>query len=329
MLNLPHRFCSGSERSLKTVPKIRRVLLAGVLCLPVLISAQLPPTQTAAIQVHVHVGHPTTPYTPIWNYFGADEPNYLYAANGKKLLGELAALSPVPVHFRPHNLLTSGDGEGSLKWGSTNVYTERPDGTPVYNFTITDRIFDALLNAHVRPLVEIGFMPKALSTHPEPYRHSFPKSDIFTGWSYPPNDEAKWSKLVLAYASHLRERYGSQTSTWLWEVWNEPDISYWRGTPDQYDRLYDLTAAAIRKALPGAKIGGPEATGVSDHSEPFLRQFLEHCAHGKNAATGKVGAPLDFISYHPKGKPEFVDDHASASTDNSVSQGHVVMSMGT
>ena len=203
-----------------------------------------------------------------------------------------------------------------MKWGSTNVYTERADGTPVYDFTITDRIFDALVGAHVRPLVEIGFMPEALSTHPEPYRHSFPKGAIFTGWSYPPNDEAKWSKLVLAYATHLHERYGDQTNTWLWEVWNEPDIAYWHGTPEEYDRLYDLTTAAIRKALPGAKIGGPEATGVSDHSEPFLRQFLEHCTHGRNAATGGVGAPLDFISYHPKGRPEFVG-------------GHVVMSVAT
>ena len=268
---------------------------------------------SAPVSVTVHARTAIGPYTPIWNYFGADEPNYIYAPNGRKLLGELAALSPTPVYFRPHNLFTTGNGEGSLKWGSTNVYTERPDGTAVYDFTITDRIFDALLAAHVRPLVEIGFMPEALSTHPEPYRHNFPNGNVFTGWSYPPKDEAKWSKLVTAYAAHLHERYGSQTADWLWEVWNEPDIAYWHGTPEQYDRLYDLTAAAIRKVMPAAKIGGPEATGVSDHSEPFLRQFLEHCAHGANAATGGKGAPLDFISYHPKGKPSIVDGHVEMS----------------
>ena len=272
--------------------------------------------KTEPVTVHVHAARPIGPYTPIWNFFGADEPNYLYAANGKKLLGELASLSPVPVYFRAHNLFTTGNGEGSLKWGSTNVYTEKLDGTPVYDFTITDRIFDALIDAHVRPLVEIGFMPEALSTHPEPYRHNFPKGDIFTGWTYPPKDEAKWSKLVAVYADHLRQRYGDQTKTWLWEVWNEPDIGYWHGTPAEYDRLYDLSAAAIRSVMPQARIGGPEATGVSDHSEPFLRQFLEHCAHGVNAATGSTGAPLDFISYHPKGNPTFVDNH-------------VVMSIGT
>lgn len=270
---------------------------------------------TAPVSIKVHAAQPTDPYTPIWNYFGADEPNYLYAPNGKKLLGELSALSPVPVYFRAHNLFTTGNGEGSLKWGSTNLYTEKPDGSPLYDFTITDRIFDALIHNHIRPLVEIGFMPQALSTHPEPYRHTFPKGDIYTGWTYPPKDEGKWTKLVAAYAAHLRHRYGSQTATWLWEVWNEPDIGYWHGTPEQYDRLYDLTAAAIRRQLPNAKIGGPEATGISDRSEPFLRQFLDHCAHGVNAATGGTGAPLDFISYHPKGSPKFVD-------------GHVVMNVG-
>ena len=282
------------------------------IAIPACLHAQ--PPQEVTIQVHAaqHIA----PYKPIWNFFGADEPNYLYAPNGKKLLGELASLSPVPVYFRPHNLFTTGSGDGSLKWGSTNVYTEKPGGTPVYDFTITDQIFDALIQAHVRPLVEIGFMPQALSTHPEPYRHTFPKGEIWTGWTYPPKDEAKWSKLVTAYATHLHERYGSQTATWLWEVWNEPDIPYWHGTPAEYDRLYDFTAAAIRGVLPQARVGGPEATGVSDHSEPFLRQFLEHCAHGVNAATGGTGAPLDFISYHPKGSPKFVD-------------GHVVMSVGT
>jgi xylan 1,4-beta-xylosidase len=299
---------------------LRRHLAISLLAGTVLPAASAQTTAPSAlIHISVHSRQPIGPYTSISSYFGADEPNYLYAPNGQKLLRELAAMSTAPVYFRPHNLLTTGDGEGSLKWGSTNLYTENPDGTPIYNFTITDRIFDALVNAHVRPLVEVGFMPEALSAHPQPYRHNFPKGDIFTGWSYPPKDEAawtKWSRLVEAYAAHLKQRYGSQMNSWLWEVWNEPDIPYWHGTPAEYDRLYDLTAASIRKILPRAKIGGPEATGVSDHSEPFLRQFLEHCAHGANAATGGIGAPLDFISYHPKGHPTVVD-------------GHVVMSIAT
>ncbi len=269
-------------------------------CLPMAASSQTTPP----IVITVHADKPAGPYKPIWNFFGADEPNYTYAPNGQKLLRELGELSPAPVYFRTHNLLTTGNGEGSLKWGSTNAYTEKPDGTPVYDWTITDRIFDALVAARVRPLVEIGFMPEALSTHPEPYRHTFPKGDIFTGWAYPPKDYDKWAALVRAYTDHLKSRYGAQVNDWLWEVWNEPDIGYWKGTPEEYDRLYDASANAIRAVLPNARIGGPETTGVaSSHAEAFLRQFLEHCSHGKNVATGATGAPLDFISFHPKGRP--------------------------
>ena len=79
---------------------------------------------------------------------------------------------------------------------------------------------------------------------------------------------------------HAVARYGkSEVETWPWEVWNEPDIFYWRGTPEEYDKLYDFTAAAIRRALPTAKVGGPATTNPnSEKAGAYLRQFLEHCA---------------------------------------------------
>src|ERR1700729_3016367 len=101
-------------------------------------------SKTAPITVQVDAGHPTGLYQPKWNYFGADEPNYSYAPNGQQLLRELSQLSPTPVYVRLHNLLASGDGSASLKWGSTNAYNEDAAGRPVYNWEITDRIFDAL-----------------------------------------------------------------------------------------------------------------------------------------------------------------------------------------
>ena len=70
---------------------------------------------------------------PFWAWFGHDEPNYTYMKDGTKLLSELAALSPVPVYVRAHNLLTSGDGVPALKWGSKNGYSEDADGNPVAN----------------------------------------------------------------------------------------------------------------------------------------------------------------------------------------------------
>src|SRR5437667_6378771 len=149
------------------------------------------------VQIQVDVRTNAGPVRPAWNYFGYDEPNYTYAENGKKLLGELAEASPVPVYVRTHNLFTTGDGSRSLKWGSTNIYTEDAAGKPVYDFTIVDRIFDAYHAAGIKPLVELGFMPQALSMHPEPYRHNFPNGSIFTGWAYPPKDYQKWADLVF------------------------------------------------------------------------------------------------------------------------------------
>jgi xylan 1,4-beta-xylosidase len=276
--------------------------------------AQSPVGNTSAappVVIEVDAGHPDGVYKPTWNYFGADEPNYIYSANGLKLLKELAALSPAPVHVRLHNLLTTGNGTPSLKWGSTNAYRENAAGNPVYDWTITDQIFDALRDSGVQPLVEVGFMPEALSTNPVPYQHKFPNGSIYTGWSYPPKDYDKWAALVTAWATHLRDRYGAGAlQGWLWEVWNEPDISYWHGTPEEYDRLYDVTAAAIRSVLPTAKIGGPDSTGPgAGRSSEFLQQFLEHCIRGRNSATGGTGAPLDFVSFHPKGSPAMVDGH--------------------
>ena len=107
---------------------------------------------------------------------------------------------------------------------------------------------------------------------------------------------------------HLHQRYGSDVDTWTWEVWNEPDIPYFHGSAEDYYKLYDITTSAVKQVLPHARVGGPAATGPGDKN-PFLRNFLEHCARGINADTGKPGVPLDFISFHPKGDPKFVDGH--------------------
>ena len=248
---------------------------------------------------------------PVWSYFGYDEPNYTYAKNGKKLLGELRQLSPAPVYIRVHNLLTSGDGTASLKWGSTNAYREDAAGRPIYDWEIVDRIFDTFREQGVVPLVEVGFMPEAMSSHPQPYRHNFPEGSIFTGWAYPPKDYTKWEELVFQFAKHLRERYRAQdVQRWLWEVWNEPDIEYWKGTREEFFALYDHAAQGILRAIPDARIGGPDPTGAAGkNAAEFLRAFLEHCARGNNAATGKTGAPLSFISFHPKGAPQWKGDH--------------------
>jgi xylan 1,4-beta-xylosidase len=290
-----------------------RIVFFSLFLLP-LISQLCWPQASQSVSIQVQVDQSEGAISPVWNYFGYDEPNYTYAPNGKKLLGELVALDAQPVYVRVHNLLTTGDGTASLKWGSTNVYTEDVTGNPVYSWVILDQIFDTFRAAGIKPLVELGFMPKALSTHPEPYRHDFPRvpvGDIYTGWAYPPKDYQKWSELVFQFVHHLRERYGdAEVKTWLWEVWNEPDIGYWKGTPEEYFKLYDFAVDGVLRALPEARIGGPDTTGPGNtKASDFLRAFLEHCAHQKNYANGKIGSHLDFISFHPKGSPAWQGDH--------------------
>src|SRR3954464_4818304 len=110
--------------------------------------------QKATIQINFE--KETGDMKPIWAWFGYDEPNYTYMKDGRKLLSEIAALSPVPVYVRAHNLLTTGDGTPALKWGSTNAYTEDGSGAPRYDWTIVDRILDAYVERKMKPFVEIG-----------------------------------------------------------------------------------------------------------------------------------------------------------------------------
>ncbi len=261
------------------------------------------------VRIVVNASAAEGPFPPVWAWVGHDESNYTYSEEGRELLRQLAYLSPVPVHDRTHNLLTSGNGAPALKWGSTDAYTLDASGHPVYNWAILDKIFDAYRAAGIAPYVEIGFMPKALSTRPEPYQHHWPHGPLFTGWSYPPRSYKAWADLVYRWVRHMVRRYGvARVRAWEWEVWNEPDISYWHGTPEQYEKLYDYTADAVRRALPGARVGGPATTGPSSPAAArFLEGFLRHCVSGKNYVTGRTGAPLDFISFHAKGITRFAD----------------------
>jgi xylan 1,4-beta-xylosidase len=263
------------------------------------------------VEIRVDAAATVGAYRPMYAYFGYDEPNYTYMKNGKKLIAELQALSPVPVEIRAHHMLVTGDGTPALKWGSTNAYTEDASGKPVYDWTIVDRIIDTYIQVKARPFVEIGFMPEALSTNPQPYVVNWPARDGGRGWSYPPKDYGKWAELVRQWVLHSVARYGkAEVEKWSWELWNEPDISYWRGTPEEYNKLYDYTSDAVKRALPTARIGGPGSTGPGGaKAAAFLKQFLEHCARGTNAVTGKTGAPLDFITYHAKGSPRVVNGH--------------------
>ena len=261
------------------------------------------------VTIRVDAAAVAAEWRPIWRFFGYDEPNFTYMKDGQALLGELSRLGPETVYIRTHHLLTSGNGVPALKWGSTNVYTEDAEGRPVYDWTIVDRIFDALLARGAKPFVEIGFMPEALSTRPDLYPRNPPpgeRAPVDAGQAYPPKDYEKWRSLCREWVRHCIERYGrTEVESWWWEVWNEPNILYWKGTREEYYKLYDYAVDGVRQALPTARVGGPHTAGGPGGD--FLRLFLDHCRSGRNEATGGFGAPLDFIAFHAKGAPRWQD----------------------
>jgi xylan 1,4-beta-xylosidase len=301
------------EKSIKINWKQSFILLLIFILLSPCIIAQKAKTDSEPVTIVVDLTIEKGPLKPIWAFFGHDEPNYTYMKDGKKLLTEISDLSKVPVFVRVHNLLNTGDGTPGLKWGSSNVYTEDEKGNPIYSWTIIDKIFDTYIERGMKPLAQISFMPKALAKYPEPYQRTWNPANVArgdpSGWASPPKDYEKFAALVYEWVKHSVERYGKvEVESWLWEVWNEPNGVYFRGTTEEYIKLYDYSADAIRRALPTAKVGGPHSTGPGSASAAkFLQDFLDHIVSGKNYVTGKTGAPLDFIAFHAKGLPTMVN----------------------
>ncbi|RZL35374.1 MAG: beta-xylosidase [Rubrivivax sp.] len=287
-------------------------LVSALLALAMATAAQA--QQPFPVQMAVDASRPVGELKPIWRFFGADEPNVATMKDGRKLMKRLGELKPGSVYFRTHNLLNTGDGTPAFKWGSTNAYTEDAQGRPVYDWTVVDRILDSYLERGVRPYLQIGFMPQALSSAPAgtPYQHSwrpgFAYELIAGGWNAPPKDYAKWGELVYQWTKHCLERYGrEEVLQWYFEVWNEPNgPAYWTGTQDQFNKLHDFAIAAVRRALPEARVGGPDVAGPGG---AFMDAFLKHVVSGSNHATGQVGTPTDFLAFHAKGSPRFVDGH--------------------
>jgi len=161
------------------------------------------------------------------------------------------------------------------------VYDEA-DGKSVYNFSYVDQIYDGLLQAGVRPFVELGFMPKKLAAQ-ESYQAFWYRPIVS-----PPKDWAKWDDLITQFGQHLVERYGiDEVSHWYFEVWNEPNLDFWTGEPKQstYWQLYDHTAVALKKVNARLRVGGPATAEAA-----WVGAFIAH------ATANQI--PYDFVSTH-------------------------------
>jgi len=171
------------------------------------------------------------------------------------------------------------------------VYDEDKQGRPIYNFSYVDQIYDGLLSAGVKPFVELSFMPYKLAVRP----------DLQAFWYHPnvspPKDYAKWDDMITQLARHLVERYGiEEVATWYFEVWNEPNLDFWTGTPRQlsYFELYDHTAYDVKAVSPRLRVGGPATAQAA-----WVGDMIKHA--------DQANVPLDFVSTHVYGNDKVSD----------------------
>jgi xylan 1,4-beta-xylosidase len=176
------------------------------------------------------------------------------------------------------------------------LYDEDAAGNPVYNFSYVDQIYDGLLQNHVRPFVELSFMPKKLASANAV--HSFWYKQNVS----PPKDYDRWAAMISAFAKHLIDRYGiDEVSQWYFELWNEPNIDFWAGDPKEatYYHLYDVTAVALKNVSPRLRVGGPATAQAA-----WVDRFIRHCTENQ--------IPVDFVSTHVYGNDTSQDVFHSA-----------------
>ena len=244
----------------------------AALTLAVIAAAAQPPV-TEDIQINASAGTHSFPH--FWEQmFGSGRANLSLRESYREDLRSVRDITGFQW-IRFHAIL--GDENG--------VYAEDAQGKPVYNFSYVDQIYDGLLTNHVKPFVEISFMPQTLAAHPQ--LHPFWYKPIPS----PPKEMSKWSALVTAFGQHLLDRYGkSEVESWYFEVWNEPNIDFWNGMPQQqtYFDLYDGTARALKNLNNGIRVGGPATAQAA-----WVDAFIAHCT--------EKHVPFDFVSTHVYG----------------------------
>jgi xylan 1,4-beta-xylosidase len=258
--NMKQRICS----SLLTVV-VTAVVSTGH------VSGQTP----VAENITIDAAAATHPFPHFWEQmFGSGRANLSLREDYRKDLRAVRDITGFQ-YIRFHAILDDENG----------VYGEDAQGKPVYNFSYVDQIYDGLLENHVKPFVEISFMPRKLAANLKP--HAF----WYKPLPSPPNDPAKWGTLLQAFAKHLEDRYGkAEVDTWYFEVWNEPNIDFWDGDPQQqtYFALYDVTAKALKSVDGDVRVGGPATAQAA-----WVDAFIAHCTKEK--------VPFDFVSTHVYG----------------------------
>ncbi|MFF5175777.1 xylan 1,4-beta-xylosidase [Micromonospora sp. NPDC000089] len=266
------------------VAAVSEVTVTGPTGTPVTAATLAATAQPPTVELRVDAAHPGSPLPRPWQpMIGSERLSQLLCIDlsggreiGKELLAALRRIrDEVGVEtVRAHAILHD----------DLAVYRE-VDSEPVIDFTGVDRVYDLLLSTGLRPCVEIGFMPRDLAA--DPSRTVFEYRGVIS----PPKDWDRWALLVRSLVAHLLERYGEEVLGWDFEVWNEANLEvFWSGTREEWMRLYDVTAEAVKAVDPRIPVGGPSSAAAG-----WVDALLSHAR--------RSGAPVDFVSTHTYGSP--------------------------
>jgi xylan 1,4-beta-xylosidase len=285
----------------KTVSKISAfgsaLLLAVcyVLLQPASSLAQAPAAQARAAQAPLAQAPPTIKSETLT--IDVNAPSHPFPHYWERMFGSGRAILSLRESYR-NDLRAVKQATGfdyirfhAIFHDEVGLYDEDAAGNTVYNFSYVDQIYDGLLQNGVRPFVEISFMPAKLAAQ------QITQEFWYHPISSPPEDWAKWGALVTQFAQHLVARYGiDEVSQWYFEVWNEPNLSFWAGDPreETYYQLYDTTARALKKANSRLRVGGPATAQAA-----WVDRFIAHAVRDK--------VPIDFVSTHVYGNDSAED----------------------
>jgi xylan 1,4-beta-xylosidase len=253
---------------------------AVLVCCPIRARAQPTPQQ-----IVIDAKAPTTPFPHFWEKtFGSGRAILALRESYREDLRTVKEATDFQS-IRFHGIFNDEVGlyDPGRKTKNPGLAAQAANDASVYNFSYVDQIYDGLLAEHVRPYVEMSFMPQKMASDPAAL-HAF--------WYHPnvspPHDYAAWDAMITAFAQHLIQRYGlDEVAAWKFEVWNEPNIDFWVGNPKQatYFDLYDHTARAIKAASSRLQVGGPSTAQAA-----WVTPFLQHAK--------EKDVPVDFVSTH-------------------------------
>jgi xylan 1,4-beta-xylosidase len=272
--------------------RIFRFLLLSTFFYPAVARAQ---AGSAPEVIEVNVDGPSHPFPHFWEQmFGSGRAILSLRDSYRNDLREVKSATDFK-YLRFHAIFHDEVG----------LYNEDASGNPAYNFSYVDQIYDGLLQNHVRPFVELSFMPQKLASADT--RQAFWYRPI----AAPPKNYDRWAAMISAFAKHLIDRYGiEEVSQWYFEVWNEPNLDFWAGDPKEetYYHLYDVTAVALKSVSPRLRIGGP-ATAQAAWADRFIRHVADN------------HVPVDFVSTHVYGNDT---SHDVFGTNDPVSMNQMV-----